>query len=541
MSMMGPSMPTVEGQKADFLVLGSGIAGLRAAIDLARAGRVLVLSKGEVCESATQYAQGGIAVAMSEDDEVCLHLHDTLQAGDGLCREKAVRVLVEEGPRQIQQLIDWGMRFDSNGTRLAFTREGAHSRSRVLHAHGDSTGSEILLALMAQAKTMRAIRIQPYAFAVDLLRRGDRVTGVTYLDEKTGAYKKVFAGAALLATGGLGQVYKETTNPLVACGDGVAMAYRAGALLSDIEFVQFHPTALAVKGAPRFLLTEAIRGEGAHLRDILLQRFLPHYHEAAELAPRDVVSRAIVMEMQKTRSEFVYLDLTELDAERVKKRFPKVYSTCLEYNIDVTTHLVPVRPAAHYAMGGVATDLHGATTLPGFYAAGEVAATGVHGANRLASNFLLEGLVYGARAAAAMIEERAPFVPESVPQPAAVTSAEGHRARSPDPLDAGLPDLEKALNEVRTLMGEKVGIIRNGKDICEALKRLESLKLAKGSTPRQNHETQNILEVARVIARSALAREESRGAHYRADFPLKYDSAPPKHSYVLKCQPAYFE
>lgn len=544
MSMMGPSMPTVEGQKADFLVLGSGIAGLRAAIDLGRAGRVLVLNKGEVFESATQYAQGGIAVAMSEDDEVRLHLYDTLQAGDGLCREKAVRVLVEEGPRQIQQLIDWGMRFDRNPAgagRLAFTREGAHSRSRVLHAHGDSTGSEILRALMARAKTMRAIRIQPHAFAVELLRKGDRVTGVTYLDEKTGTYNKVFAGATLLATGGLGQVYKETTNPPIACGDGVAMAYRAGALLGDMEFVQFHPTALAVKGAPRFLLTEAIRGEGAHLRDVLLQRFLPNYHEAAELAPRDVVSRAIVMEMQKTRSEFVYLDLTELDAERVKKRFPKVYSTCLEYNIDVTTDLVPVRPAAHYAMGGVATDLHGATTLPGLYAAGEVAATGVHGANRLASNSLLEGLVYGARAAAAMMGEHAPFVPERVPQSGAVSNAEGHRANSPKSLGSEPLDLEKVLNEVRTLMWERVGIIRDGKDLCDAVKRLESLKLTKGSTPRQHYEAQNILEVARLIARCALAREESRGAHYRADFPLKTDSPTPKHSYVLKCQPVYFE
>jgi len=304
--------------QANFIILGSGIAGVRAAIELSRTGRVLVLSKGAPFESNTEYAQGGIAVAMGEDDEVCLHLHDTLQAGDGLCREEAVHILVEEGPVQIHQLIDWGMRFDRNGTKLAFTREGAHSRSRVLHAHGDSTGSAILRALMAKVKSLSSVELQSYAFAVDLLMDGQRVAGVTYLDERTSTLKVAHADAVLLATGGLGHVYKETTNPSVACGDGVAMAYQAGALLSDMEFIQFHPTALAVKGAPRFLLSEALRGEGAYLRNILLERFMPRHHEGAELAPRDIVSRAIVMEMQKTRSEFVYLDLTSLDAVRMK-------------------------------------------------------------------------------------------------------------------------------------------------------------------------------------------------------------------------------
>ncbi len=547
--MMVASMSKPEGQKTDFLVLGSGIAGLRAAVELARAGRVLVLNKGEVLDSATQYAQGGIAVAMGEDDEVRLHLYDTLQAGDGLCREEAVRVLVEEGPRQIHQLIDWGMRFDRNGTRLAFTREGAHSRSRVLHAHGDSTGSEIVRGLMARAKTMRAIRVRPHAFALELLVEGDRVIGVAYLDEKTSALQKVFADSVLLATGGLGQVYQETTNPPLACGDGVAMAYRSGALLSDLEFVQFHPTALAVKGTPRFLLTEAIRGEGAWLRNVLLERFMPRYHEAAELAPRDVVSRAIVLEMQKTRSEFVYLDLTGLDPERVKKRFPRVCATCLQYNLDITADLVPVRPAAHYAMGGVATDLHGATSLPGLYAAGEVAATGVHGANRLASNSLLEGLVYGGRAAAAMIEHRGPLDPATAPS--ASGSAPHHPARGsatePGPgcarpaVHEEKMDAAKALNEIRATMSGKAAIMRNGKDLCEALRRLESLRLAKALPQRQSQEAKNTLEVARLIVQCALARQESRGAHYRADFPLKVDSPTPKHSYVSRCGPVFFD
>jgi L-aspartate oxidase len=533
--MMAP-MQRLKNQKVEFLVLGSGIAGVRAAIELARVGHVLMLNKGALYESSTEYAQGGIAAALGEDDEVSLHLHDTLQAGDGLCREEAVRILVEEGPRLIQELIEWGMKFDRNGTKLAFTREGAHSRSRVLHAHGDSTGREILRALMAKAKSLHAIQIQPYAFAVDLLTEGRRVVGAEYLDEKTGALQRVLANSVLLATGGMGQVYKETTNPAVATGDGVAIAWRAGAMLSDLEFVQFHPTALYVKGAPRFLLSEALRGEGAQLRNIDLERFMPRYHEAAELAPRDIVSRAIVMEMQRCQSEFVYLDLTGLDPEHVKKRFPRIYSTCLEYNLDITADLMPVRPAAHYAMGGVATDLHGTTNLEGLYAAGEVAATGVHGANRLASNSLLEGLVYGAQAARAMSERRTAAAAAHWEEPARTLIP----ASNPNGSDA-VPNVENILSTVRNLMWEKVGIIRNGKDLSEAVKQLQSLTLPWPSSPsRRYYEALNILEVARLIARSALAREESRGAHYRTDFPLKRETTPPRHSFVSRDGAVHF-
>ena len=534
-------MPSSKNQHVDFLVLGSGIAGVRAAVTLAAKGRVLILTKGDVFESNTCYAQGGIAVALGEDDEVCLHLHDTLRAGDGLCREDAVRVLVEEGPRLIHELIEWGMRFDRNGTKLAFTREGAHSRSRVLHAHGDSTGSEILRALMAKAKSLPSIRVQPHAFAVDVLLDGQRVVGATYLDEHASTLGEVRAGAVLLATGGLGQVYKETTNPPMACGDGVAMAYRAGAVLSDMEFIQFHPTALYVRGAPRFLLSEALRGEGAVLRNIDLERFMPRYHEAAELAPRDIVSRALIMEMQRTGSESNYLDMTALDPGHIKKRFPKIYSTCLEYNIDITTDLVPVRPAAHYAMGGVATDLDGATTLEGLYAAGEVAATGVHGANRLASNSLLEGLVFGARAAAAMNgdKSKASLTPREIPhQP---TDGRGNSTKGHARSAASQVDVERLACGVRSLLWDKVGIIRNGKELTEAVTRLGSIALPTCGHNRRDYETQNILEVAKTIARSALAREESRGAHYRSDFPLKHESAPPCHSYFSKNRPVYFE
>src|SRR6516165_9684333 len=391
--------------ETDFIVVGAGIAGLRASVELASAGRVLCLAKREVTESNTQYAQGGIAAAVSDDDEVSLHLEDTLKVGDGLCNEEAARILVEEGPPRIEELIEWGTQFDRAGTKIAFTREGAHSRSRVLHAHGDSTGREIGRALYLKAKTMKPIVFGEFEFTTELVHHDRRVTGVRVLDNE-GHLREIHATSVLLATGGLGQVYSDTTNPQVATGDGVAMAYRAGAAISDMEFVQFHPTALYLKGAPRFLLSEALRGEGAYLRNADLVRFMPKYHDLAELAPRDVVARAIAHELEvaKSPTAAVYLDLTHLNAEKVRKRFPNIYATCMQYNIDIAEELVPIRPAAHYAMGGVRTDLDGRTSVPGLYAAGEVACTGVHGANRLASNSLLEGLVYGARAARSMRE-----------------------------------------------------------------------------------------------------------------------------------------
>src|SRR6266581_2085635 len=390
---------------ADYAVVGCGIAGLRAAIELSEAGSVLVLAKSDLSDSATAHAQGGIAVALSDEDEVRLHEQDTIQAGDGLCRAQAVSLLVEEGPKYIQQLIEWGTEFDRAGTKLAFTREAAHSRSRVLHAHGDSTGREISRALLARAHSIPHLHLRPHAFTTELLLEGGRVVGLRFLDETDGALHEVHAHGVLLATGGLGQIYRETTNPDVATGDGMAIAYEAGALLSDMEFIQFHPTALAVKGAPRFLLSEALRGEGGILRNVNLDRFMKRYSEAQELAPRDVVARAIVSEMHRTQSAYVYLDMTAKNEEFLKKRFPLIYSTCLSYGLDLSSDLAPVCPAAHYSMGGVKTDLSGRTSLPGLYTAGETAATGVHGANRLASNSLLEGLVFGARAGQAMIED----------------------------------------------------------------------------------------------------------------------------------------
>jgi L-aspartate oxidase len=547
-------MATVREERTDFLVLGAGIAGMRAAVELARAGRVLVLSKGKLAETGTGWAHGGIAVAMGDDQEVRLHLHDTLLAGEGLCDEEAVRVLVREGPRQIKQLIDWGMRFE-RGTKLAFTREGVRSQARVLHAHGESTGGEILRALAAKARSLAAVKFRPHTFVTDLLMDGNRVVGVTCFDETRSALKTIYADAVLIATGGLGQVFKETTNPSLATGDGVAMAYRAGAVLSDLEFVQFHPTALYLKGAPRLPLPEALREQGAHLRNIELERFMHRYHEDADRAPMNPLCRALMMEMQRCRSDFVYLDLTELDAEYVKKRFHKAYAACIKFNLDITEDLVPVRPAVHYAVGGVAADLNGATTLAGLYVVGEAAANGVHGATRLADNSLLEGLVYGARTAAAMVAQRSH--PRPMPKPAAArtpwhpTAATTRRhgaaprpaasVRSTKPSDSLRLGVEQLSDEVRSLMWERVGIIRVAKELGEVVQRLAWLSPAQpAAASLAAWEGRNVLDVARLIARSALAREESRGTHYRSDFPLKNESQPALHSYVSKGAEVYF-
>ncbi len=456
---------------------------------------------------------------------VRLHLEDTLKAGDGLCNEEAAQILVEEGPPRIEELIEWGTEFDRAGTKIAFTREGAHSRSRVLHAHGDSTGREIGRALFLKASALKAIAFREFEFTTDLLVRDGSVVGVRVLDQ-TGQSHEIFAGSTLLATGGLGHVYSDTTNPSVATGDGVAMAHRAGAEISDMEFVQFHPTALYLKNAPRFLLSEALRGEGAYLRNIELKRFMPKYHEAAELAPRDVVARAIAHELElvKRPDAAVYLDLTHLNADRVRKRFPTIYSTCMEYNIDIASELVPVRPAAHYAMGGVRTDLSGQTSIPGLYAAGEVACTGVHGANRLASNSLLEGLVYGARAAQNMREHFRPRRDRP-----AVAGAES-TAASPNGQPA---QIEAFIKKVQSLMWQYVGVVRDGKSLRQVVSELSELqKQLPASGDRRSHEAANLLQAGLLIARSALAREESRGAHYRLDFPLKNEVRFHKHSMV---------
>ena len=509
-------------EHVDFIVVGAGVAGLRAAIALAEAGKVLVLAKQELTESATQYAQGGIAVALSDEDEISLHLQDTINAGDGIVNVDAARVLVEEGPERIQELIDWGTQFDRSGTKLTFTREAAHSRDRILHAHGDSTGREIGRALHAKASSLKNILLSEFEFTAGLHVESGRAGGVELISGK-GDLHLVSSSAVLLATGGAGNVYSNTTNPAVATGDGVAMAYAAGAEISDMEFVQFHPTALYLKNAPRFLLSEALRGEGAVLRNAEMIRFMHKYHDMAELAPRDVVARAIAHEMEVSRLKdpVVYLDMTHLKEDHIKARFPRIYATCLQHNVDITVDQVPIRPAAHYLMGGVRTDLLGRSSLPGLYAAGETACTGVHGANRLASNSLLEGLVFGARAGHAMRE--------------CLTgkhTASGHLPIQPAP-GSKSTGVEPFIREVQQIMWNKAGIVRSRQSLDEAMQQLQTLseRLPLPSS-RRNCEARNIHTSALLITRSALARLESRGAHYRTDYPAHDDVRFKKHSVV---------
>lgn len=466
-------------------------------------------------ESSSEYAQGGIAVVLSDDDELELHEQDTIAAGDGLCNIDAVRTLVEEGPAAIEQLIEWGTAFDRNGADLLFAREGAHSRNRVLHAQGDSTGHEIVRSLRQHVTTLPNISFRSFSAVTDLAVTDGRVTGVFALDAKTGTTVQVVARATLLATGGLGRVFENTTNPDVATGDGVACAYRAGAQIADIEFVQFHPTALYVPKAPRFLLSEALRGEGAYLRNASGERFMARYHPMQELAPRDVVSRSIVLEMRATGDDSAYLDLTHLPKGFVKDRFPRVYLTCLRHGVDLETTPAPVRPAAHYAMGGVRTDLHGRTSLAHLFAAGETACTGVHGANRLASNSLLEAVVFGARAGKAMLDAQA--------LPASAGAAQ------PDPT---FPSLSE--RELRTLTWNSCGILRTGLELQAAYKKLQSQSQNRLASPsRLDYERRNMQEVALLIAQAALGREESRGGHYRVDFPAKSADFE-KHSVLQK-------
>jgi len=488
----------------DFLVIGAGVAGMRAAIELSSSGSVLVIAKDSLRESSSEYAQGGIAVALSDDDEVALHEQDTLYAGDGLCDRDAVHTLVEEGPAAIQDLIDWGAEFDREGQELAFTREGAHSRNRILHAHGDSTGREIARTLYRRASSIPAIQFKSYSAITDLLIADGRATGAVVFEESSGKLHDVHSRAVLLATGGLGRVFKETTNPDVATGDGVAMAWRAGAAISNIEFVQFHPTALHVEGAPRFLLSEALRGEGAVLRNNAGEAFMHRYHPLLDLAPRDVVSRSIVAEMRRTNSQHVWLDLTSKDAGFIRQRFPRIYETCLAYGVDIALTPAPVHPAAHYAMGGVLSDLHGRSTVSGLYAAGEVACTGVHGANRLASNSLLEAVVFGLRAGRSMSEDANPDVPGS--------------AGRPRPL---VPNMSE--QDLRALTWEYCGISRNGAGLQHAIDLLSRSERTEAAVSLAGFELRNMHQVASLIADCALWREESRGAHYRTDFPEKRD------------------
>lgn len=489
----------------DFIVVGSGVAGLRAAIEVAKAGaNVTVLTKDKASESNTEYAQGGVAVVLAEDDSADLHEEDTMTAGAGLCDEEAVEVLVTEGTRSIQELIDWGAEFDREGGSLIFTREAAHSRNRILHSHGDATGAEFVRCLIARAGQEKTISLLAFANTDGLLVDDGRCIGVRYLDPILRAPREVYAKAVIMCTGGAGQLYQHTTNPDVATGDGMAMAYLAGAEMADMEFIQFHPTALSLPNAPRFLLSEAMRGEGGVLRNINGDRFMQRYDERLELAPRDIVSRSIVAEMRRTGSRHVYLDMTAFDGEFLRERFPRINAVCLKFGLNMAEAMLPVSPASHYCMGGIRTDLWGRSTLPGLYAAGEVSCTGVHGANRLASNSLLEGLVFGARAGAAALKDSEGVTVRIPVRPAA--------KRTMIPSRSAISVAVK--KRVKRIMWERVGIIRDRSSLQRALRELEQI-----AAGRIDRASRNFVTLATLVARGALWREESRGGHFRTDFP----------------------
>ena len=507
----------------DFLVVGGGIAGLRAAVGLAQAGSVLVVTKESLAESNTAYAQGGIAVAMGGEEDVALHLADTIAAGDGLVNAQAAAMLVEQGRKRVEELLQWGTDFDRAGVggagELMRTREGAHSLPRILHAHGDATGREIAVSLLRHVRSLPRVELMEWATSVDLLVSDGRVVGATLLDAD-GSLREVRACAVLLASGGAGQVYSDTTNPAVATGDGIAMACRAGAELMDMEFYQFHPTAFAMEGAPRFLMSEALRGEGAWLVNARGERFMERYHPGLELAPRDVVARAITREgMDGT----VFLDMRAVgETMDLKARFPGISRFLEGYGLELARDLIPVRPAAHYLMGGIRTDVHGRTSLPGLYAAGEAACTGVHGANRLASNSLLEGLVFGALAAEAMVED------------VQLSGASSQFSDQGSSTVAGVDEdglVEGWIAELQSLMWRDAGLLRDGAGLRRAQTALAAMRetLPRGLT-RRALEARNLHTVAEVIVRAALGREESRGPHYRIDFPQR--DAIARHSVV---------
>ncbi len=561
--------------------MGAGVAGLRAAVELARHGNVLVVTKESLGESNTHYAQGGIAVAMEGDEDVALHLEDTVNAGDGLVYRPAAEALVSEGPLRVAELIEWGANFDrepgvpndrssslgwepeagadhSSG-QLLRTREGAHSLARILHARGDATGAEISRSLAAFARAHKRIRFAEWTrvsslvvadgrvIAADLASAEPSMTDLSSAAQKPRrAHRRVAARSILIASGGAGQVYSETTNPAVATGDGIALAAHAGAELADMEFYQFHPTALALPGAPRFLVSEALRGEGATLRNDRGERFMERYHPLLELAPRDVVARAIAREGMLDPAAYlnpaapqtgstpeprsVYLDMRHVRNIDIPARFPGISAFLAQYGFDLRRDLIPVRPAAHYLMGGIRTDLGGRTTIRGLYAAGEAACTGVHGANRLASNSLLEGLVFGARAAWSMLSDSLPLVPitasaDAGPAPKHLTAKEQKRVQ----------DLIAAL---RASMWAHAGLLRDGSSLLQGLTALAACEAALGEiaaggrTSRRMAEAQAMCRVAHSILISALARTESRGAHFRSDYPRRDGVNFQKHSVI---------
>jgi len=512
-------------QSTDYLVIGAGIAGLRTAIEAAQNGSVTVVTKGTVEDSNTWHAQGGIASVLGKTDSFESHIEDTLRTGCSLCDEEIVDLVIRQGPQLIRQLLNWGVAFDMTDNSIATTLEGGHSHPRIAHAHGDETGRIIAQTLIAKARQQRNIKIienfftldvltacgeQPVVSKAELIRTADnKCLGVIGWDGEKGP-QIIWAANTILATGGAGQLYRETTNPSCATADGLAIAWRAGAVLQDLEFVQFHPTTLYIAGASRTLITETLRGEGAVLRDTKGRAFMKDYNPAAELAPRDIVSRAILEQMLKTKATHVYLDVRHLDKLYFAKRFPVISELCESFDIDISRDLIPVRPSAHYMVGGVKTDAAAKTSIENLYACGEVASTGLHGANRLGSNSLLEGLVFGRIAGRAAVSrkparERMPVIKYEIPH--------SDRTRL---------DTSDVKNSLRALMWRNVGITRKAQPLKEAqeiIRFWQRYVMDKTFDSPQGWELQNMLTVCLLIAQSALARKESRGVHCRIDYP----------------------
>jgi L-aspartate oxidase len=503
---------------ADVLVVGSGVAGLSAALAAAQHTDVLLISKDELRESNTAYAQGGVAVVLGEPDSFADHIRDTLAVGQGLCVPEVVEVVVGEGPDRVRELIAVGARFDEEPGGLNRTREGGHSQARIIHAQGDATGAEIERALLQAVAACPRIRCLDHTYVVDLLTDDGECVGAI-LSSQVHGITLVWAKQTILATGGIGQLYRETTNPEVATGDGIAIAYRAGAVLQDMELVQFHPTTLYIAGASRWLISETVRGEGAYLINNKGERFMPRYHPDAELAPRDVVSRAIVAEMRATGATCVRLDLRHLDPEHARERFPTIAKACAQFELDIAEDPIPVRPSAHYMIGGVQADLDARTALRRLYACGECADSGLHGANRLGSNSLLEGLVFGHRAGENAGRAAAADPRDITPRTIHGGPVAGHEDRL---------DLRDVVNSLKSLMWRHVGIERSDDLLREAEESVDfwcRYVMNKEFNFRGGWEVQNMLTLAKIITVAARTREESRGVHYRSDFPSPDDAA----------------
>lgn len=499
--------------ETEILIVGGGIAGLTAAIAASEQGKkVILITKDSLEESNSFYAQGGIAAVLHVSDSVDLHISDTLRVGDGLSDEHIVEIVVSEGPESINRLIGYGSQFDREDGNLSLSREGGHSAPRVVHTR-DSTGMEIQRVLINTAGALENVTILERFFALDLIMQEGRCRGALVWNEEKG-FVRISACCTILTSGGAGQIYRETTNPAVATGDGVSMAFRAGARLRDLEFFQFHPTVLYLAGTPRMLISETARGEGGILRDRNGLRFMPSFHPQAELAPRDIVSRSILEQMSRTQHSHVFLDMTHLDAGFLRKRFPGISEACSHHGIDIAAEPIPVRPAAHYMIGGVEVDQDGRSSMPGLFACGEVASSRLHGANRLGSNSLLEGVVFGWRSALAAAAEAA-----DTPQPSKLHAT---REKAKHPEGAYPLDMEDLRHSLKALMWRYVGIERNAAGLTKALEKIERwsrlVRHARLDEPAA-WELVNMLTLSLAITVSAKKREESRGVHFRTDHP----------------------